>query len=400
MPTTQLAGTAKLSPYAFQSDPMQITIRIHSTRSRYEATIMGDIQPQRIPLALSQHDLVALNQQFQTAMQSIVQEYMPSIEPSKTDVADNLRQLTTIGHYAFKKVFRHPDARAAVEELCGLGTHLALQIVSEDFFLPWELLYPYPPTNTMSYEYFWGANHIISRLIVQDTRPGAFVSPVIQIEHCPDLGLLAYTGLMSVTGTELPFFEQLHTENRIQLVKLRTLDLQQKWEELQEFLAFFKHPFDLIHFACHAHYEHESPDTSYILLSENFPVTLMEMDVHGMTTCNHPLVVMNACETGNLNPLYTSYFAAALLKYGARGVVATEGTIPDTFAADFAQQLYSYLLAGNRLGTSLLAARRYFLEKDNNPLGLLYSMYAPPSIRLSAKETCASRKASTEMSHR
>jgi len=91
---------------------------------------------------------------------------------------------------------------------------------------------------------------------------------------------------------------------------------------------------------------------------------------------------MNACETGNLNPLYTSYFSADFLKRGARGVVATECAVPDVFAADFAQQLYTHLLAGEQLGESLLATRRYFLEKYHNPSGLLYSMYAPPSIRL------------------
>jgi len=59
------------------------------------------------------------------------------------------------------------------------------------------------------------------------------------------------------------------------------------------------------------------------------------------------------------------------------------GIIEDgAFAADFAEQLYAHLLAGEPLGESLLATRRYFLEKYNNPSGLLYSMYALPSIRL------------------
>jgi CHAT domain-containing protein len=108
----------------------------------------------------------------------------------------------------------------------------------------------------------------------------------------------------------------------------------------------------------------------------------MDMEVYGIVVNGHPLVVLNACETGNLNPLYTANFAAAFLKYGALGVVATECAVPDAFAADFAQQLYTHLLAGEPLGESLLATRRYFLEEYHNPTGLLYSMYAPPSIRL------------------
>jgi len=77
----------------------------------------------------------------------------------------------------------------------------------------------------------------------------------------------------------------------------------------------------------------------------------------------------------NSSPLYSSIA-------GCGAVVATECAVPDAFAAEFAEQLYTHLLAGEQLGESLLATRRYFLEKYHNPSGLLYSMYAPPSIRL------------------
>ena len=91
---------------------------------------------------------------------------------------------------------------------------------------------------------------------------------------------------------------------------------------------------------------------------------------------------MNACETGNLNPLYTSRFVAAFMRAGALGVVATECALPDIFAARFAKKLYLYLLKGKPLGASLLATRQYFLKKYHNPSGLLYSMYAAPSIKI------------------
>jgi CHAT domain-containing protein len=122
------------------------------------------------------------------------------------------------------------------------------------------------------------------------------------------------------------------------------------------------------------------------LISDEFSVTLMDIDVYDIRVAGHPLVILNACETGSANPLYTSYFAGAFLKLGARGVVATECPVPDTFAAAFAKQLYAHLLSGRPLGASLLAARRHFLDQDHNPAGLLYAMYAPPSIRLAIEE--------------
>jgi CHAT domain-containing protein len=171
----------------------------------------------------------------------------------------------------------------------------------------------------------------------------------------------------------------------ISLLQLRALDPEKKREEFKEFQRFWGNALNVVHFACHAFYEDGSPEMSHLLLSDEFRISLMDLVNYELTITDHPLIIMNACETGNLNPLYTSYFAEAFLEHGVRGVVATECTVPDAFAADFAEQLYTHLLAGERLGTSLLATRRYFLEKYFNPTSLLYSMYAPQSLRLALK---------------
>ena len=76
-------------------------------------------------------------------------------------------------------------------------------------------------------------------------------------------------------------------------------------------------------------------------------------------------------------------FVKSFLEYGARGVIATECAVPDTFAADFSRKFYEHFLEKKQpLGESLLATRQHFLRKEKNPSGLLYSMYAPPDIQL------------------
>jgi hypothetical protein len=382
MATQRLYTMAEIPPVAFQDYPVDIHIRICRAGARYGADIFAVGQMQRVPIGMSPQDLLALNRQLQDEMRSIVSEDVEGEAPTAVELEAQLRPLAEVGNYAFKRVFSHHDALTAIQELLGLGQRVSIQVASEDFFLPWELIYPVGLDEPLSYEHFWGMNYIISRVIVQEARPGAFVSPVISIALRPKLGLLAYCGLPSVVKKEIPFFEKLDRGSEIALFKLRALDPEKKQEEFKEFKAFWAEAFNLAHFACHAFYEDESPDLSHILLSDEFPITLMDMEVYGVAIKGHPLIIMNACETGNLNPLYTSYFAAAFLKYGARGVVATECAVPDAFAADFAQHLYIRLLAGRPLGKSLLATRRYFLEKHHNPSGLLYSMYAPPSIRL------------------
>jgi hypothetical protein len=381
MPTKEMQAIARLPIFVFPDYPVDILIHVYREEARYGMDIQAVGQMQRLPIEMSPQDLLALNKQLQEAVQDTVDENVEGEEPT-AELEERLRPLAEVGNYAFKRVFSHHDARAAIQELLALSQRLSIQIASEDFFLPWELVYPISLDEPLSYQRFWGMNYIISRVIIQEARPGAFVLPLIPVVRHPKLGLLTYDGLPSVVEKEIPFFEKLDGDGKITLFKLRPLDPERKQEELREFKGFWENALNLAHFACHAFYEDESPNLSRILLSDEFPITLMDMEVYGISTNGHPLIIMNACETGNLNPLYTSYFAADFLKRGARGVVATECAVPDAFAADFAQQLYTHLLAGEQLGESLLATRRYFLEKYHNPSGLLYSMYAPPSIRL------------------
>jgi hypothetical protein len=382
MATQQLQAITEIPPLAFQDYPIDIHLRIRRVGAQYGADIFAVGQLQRVPIEMSPQDLVMLNKQLQEQMQAVASGNVEEEEPAAAELEEQLRPLAEVGNYTFKRVFSHHDARAAIQELLALSTCVSIQVASEDFFLPWELFYPVSLDEPLRCEHFWGMNYIISRVIVQDTRPGAFVSPIIPVAPRPKLGLLTYCGLPSVVEKEIPFFEKLDGDGKIALFRLRALDPEKKREEVGEFKAFLGRTLNLAHFACHAFYEGESPSLSRILLSDEFPITLMDMEVYSIVVNGHPLVVLNACEMGNLNPLYTANFAAAFLKYGALGVVATECAVPDAFAADFAQQLYTHLLAGEPLGESLLAARRYFLEEYHNPTGLLYSMYAPPSIRL------------------
>jgi hypothetical protein len=381
MVTQVMQEATEIPPISFQDYPVDIHLRIYREGARYGADIFSVGQVQRVPIEMSPQDLLALNKQLQEAVSEVAAENMEDWTPTSEELDELLSPLAEVGHYAFKQVFGHHDALAVIQELLSLGQPISIQVASEDFFLPWELLYPVRMDEPLAFQHFWGMNYITSRVIVQEARPGAFVSPIISVAQRPRLGLLTYCGLPSVTAKEIPFFEKLHGAGRIALFKLRNLDPAKKREEFKEFKGFWSNAFNLAHFACHAFYD-DPPNLSRILLSDEFPISLQDLEVYGITINGHPLIVMNACETGNLNPLYTSYFAAAFLKYGARGVVATECAVPDAFAADFAQQLYTHLLAGEPLGESLLAARRYFLEKYHNPSGLLYSMYAPPSIRL------------------
>lgn len=370
------------APIEFQDYPIDARIRIYSTSDKYDVEVDALGEARRWTINMSHHDLSALNDELQVYIHSIVSNNKEPVVSMESESTRQLQTLAEKGHFAFKKVFKNSDCRQFIQRLLGRLNIRTLQIVSEDFFLPWELIYPCTPTKP-DYLHFWGMKYVISRVIPRDDFPAWAHTPSnISGDSSPKLGLLAYNGLRAVEDKEIPFFKKLEDNGDIVFFKLRPLnpDLDKKKQELKEVEGLWKTPLDLAHFACHAIYERKVPSQSRLLLSDEFPISIQDIEVYNVFKCGKPLVIMNACETGNCDPLYTWNFAEAFLKYGAPAVVVTECELPDAFAADFVEVLYTNLLKGKSVGDSLLATRRFFYKQHHNPSGLLYSLYGKPSI--------------------
>lgn len=134
-----------------------------------------------------------------------------------------------------------------------------------------------------------------------------------------------------------------------------------------------------MHFACDAGTE----DTFglYLRVSDNFPIRLQEID-HKFKIAHHPLVILNACKTGIVDPLRTSNWVTLFWERGACGVVATEARVLDEFAARFSKKIYELLLMRKTISEVLFEARRYFWKVEHDPSGLVYALYASPSLRI------------------
>lgn len=358
-------------------EPVDVLLSIWRHDAQFIAQIFAlEQNPESFPIHMSPEDVKEVNQRLRKPIGCLVFDSEDGVEPTESDVQEFLQDLATEGHHAFVRIFEDERARSSIQKPLILGRRTTIQIASSDFVIPWELLYPVDVLDPPYHGHFWGMNYIISRNI----RPGPFRSPVLP--RRPKLGLVADNALPAVQKKEVPFFHHLKGMQAIRLKELQALDAGRKKEGLDQFKSFWVEGLDLVHFACHAYCDDSSPSDSSIRVSEEFPITLMEMRNAHISLDGRPLVFLNACTTGNLNPLYTSHFATVFLAQGAVSVVATECDVPDSFAAEFAEDFYIRLLKGERLGSCLLATRQHFIEEFNNPMGLFYSTYGSSLIQV------------------
>jgi hypothetical protein len=381
-------GQATLQPVGLEPSwtGYDLSVKIDRTQQgTYIADAMGPSGYCRVPIGLTPDDLADLNLLLQEGASSVTRKLQSS--PSVVEKRNIIRDLSDIGRYVFNRVFCNgnqstsPLIRAiGVAEKYALksGHQVSIQFVSDDFFLPWELLCSDKMSNDEEMN-FWGERYVISCF---HARLSFHISPVIIFEDCPKLGLLTYDRLDAVRNKETPFFTSLSTAGQVLLKKLRPLNACKKQEELLALQNFCSQDFNLVHFACHATFSDRVPDRSFLTISNEFDVSIIDLGLTPIAVRGRPLVILNACSSGKSSPLKTTDFVVAFLQQGARGVIATDCEISDDFAAQFTEALYRHLLNGETLGESLLQSRRYFLKNDHNPAGLFYSMHASASTRL------------------
>lgn len=151
------------------------------------------------------------------------------------------------------------------------------------------------------------------------------------------------------------------------------------------------------HFACHCDTEPTNSSDYSLLLSHKDgrkweqPITARKLQARFTKYSkmiprlrpkeSYPLVFLNACGTSKTIPTALTSFPKLFLRT-YRGVIGTETPIPDDFAAAFSGKFYARFVRGFPLGEALHRARWDFLKRSSNPLGILYTAYANPDLRV------------------
>lgn len=172
-------------------------------------------------------------------------------------------------------------------------------------------------------------------------------------------------------------------------------------EAIADHLRFANQTFDgksrssvdqIQHFTCHCMVDNEVSSESELELSNGNVVTIADLEAifvlrdlaDRQRSQSGPLIFLNACGSAGIDPMAVTSFPNFFLKRnGNRGFIGTEINVPDSFAAEFSKCFYRGLLKGLNLGKAIHQAKLTMLREKNNPLGLLYTVYADPDLRVS-----------------
>jgi hypothetical protein len=300
--------------------------------------------------------------------------------------ASALKDLAFAGFRLYQAIFGGPFAS---EELKSVGRWLreslsddvtTLQVVSRGFPVPWALMYLTDrfADDHLDWGDFIGMRHIVEQVPMREIST---VPPVTTIASTPDLSVrvLYNDGIDAQMPSHPVAAQRTYWESRAV-----TLGEGTKIDDLKAALGTTATD-KVLYLYCHAVASDKDSDDSYLVMTGDQRITLGELAVYAPIDDqlpSHPLVVINACESGDLSPIFYDGFVPYFLAKGARGVIGTECKTPGRFASEWAIAFFDRFFAGEPLGDAVLALRRDFLEKHGNPLGLLYGVHCDTDTRV------------------
>ena len=144
---------------------------------------------------------------------------------------------------------------------------------------------------------------------------------------------------------------------------------------------------DVIYLYCHARSAGEGVFEPHLELCAKgkSPGRITAGDIAGKRWAHAPLVLLNGCSSVAFSPSAPSPFIQCLVRdRRASGVIGTEVTVWEALAGEMALRFLRHFLAGTPAGHALLNARWELLAK-HNPLGLVYTLYAPAELKLARR---------------
>ncbi|MCY1065589.1 CHAT domain-containing protein [Nannocystis sp. RBIL2] len=282
------------------------------------------------------------------------------------------RILPTIGSMLFTQLMPPPLRELLWKHRDGLA---GLQIVSDEQFIPWELVYL-----TQADGQIVDGSRFLAELGLVRSLWDATLAAKIRVRNAyvvaPDY---PPPSALRASPAEQATLQALFAARLLEPGAQDVLDLVQRGGS-----------FDLLHFICHG--ELTDGDAELLLgavrdgLWAEDNLASGEVAAYGSMRGpdgERPLVFINACTVGRGQQLLTSMggWASAFLSRGAGAVVAPLWAVGDDAARHFARAFYETLHRGGDFAEAVAQARAA-ARRRNDPTWLAYAVYADPHGRL------------------
>jgi hypothetical protein len=275
----------------------------------------------------------------------------------------------------------------AAKDSSGRTRFETIQIVSDEPFIPWELMRVSDPSEVPAFEpEILGVKHSVGRWVARDSNQLRASLQVLGIavsaSDYKDKNVVPKVAPLEWAAEERKFLVA-------EPYKAKTIPLQ--LPELRKFLR--EGSSQIIHFSCHGETDVQLPSKATLKTEDDLVgllaswVSLPEVRT-GAGKC-HPLVFLNACQAGAEGEVIGMVFGwpQAFLQMGATACIAPLWKVVDSRAKEIAEAFYQATLCGTAncppatLGETLRAIRAQWKQKRSlTHLG--YVLYGDPLTRL------------------
>jgi tetratricopeptide (TPR) repeat protein len=134
---------------------------------------------------------------------------------------------------------------------------------------------------------------------------------------------------------------------------------------------------DLLHFSCHGIAELMRPFDSHLVLSNDTPLRVQDLELYSLATCR--LAILSACESAKIGadlPDEVIGLPISLLAAGIPGIVGTLWAIPGPGALFVMIRFYELLKLGYEPALALCAAQRWVRDTRNrDKINAIYRIF-------------------------
>lgn len=292
---------------------------------------------------------------------------------------NDLARTVSIGNAIYEQIFPEElkEEYWRLKALRDEGKIETLLVLSDEPWIPWEMVYPYRDDETET-DFLAGSWHFSRWQAGLGLNPGLTVQAVQLVTPTLDLDFVK---------EEKAYFDKMPSA-------LPNITVGDPITDRARFLAQIgEGKVQLLHFATHASFEGENADRSPIHLEMG--EVIEPVDMSGPATAGirreRPLVFLNACHGGRLEFTLTGLggWAERMVKQvAATAFVGAYWEINDRLASLFARTFYDELRAGATLAGAFRSARQTIRGvAPANPTWLAYTLYGDPNARITWGES-------------